>query len=105
MHTGNRRYDQQRGDPHDKRKRKKIHRITAVIMSMNAQKITAGGPRRDWKNLSEIKPPANPPTIPKTHSKSPQFARMLSAPGCFTSCPKIVYHCMMPLRSTPAVSS
>src|SRR5436190_4273969 len=69
--------------------------ITAAIISMNAQKIAVGGPRRDWKNLSEIKPPANPPTMPNTQRSNPQFARIPSAPGCFTSCPKIVYHCMI----------
>ena len=52
---------------------KRFIAITAAIMSMNAQKIAAGGPRRDWKNLSEISPPANPPTMPNMHSSSPQL--------------------------------
>ena len=79
--------------------------ITAAIKNINKLNIAAGGPRRDWNNLSEINPPAKAPTMPKMHKSRPQLARMPSAPTCFTSCANTVYHCMIPLRSTPEVSS
>src|ERR1700722_6918285 len=40
----------------------------------------AGGPRREWKNLSETMPPANPPTIPKMQVYQPQWWPINSAP-------------------------
>ena len=55
----------------------------------------AGGPRRDWNCLSEINPPANPPMIPKMHNSQPQCCEKNSAPGCFISPAKMVYHWVM----------
>ena len=79
--------------------------MTIVVTNMNPHSNTAGGPRRDWKSLSEINPPPNPPMMPKKQSNRPQCSTIYSAPVCFTSAAKIVYHCMMPLRITPDVSS
>src|SRR5271170_2643758 len=59
--------------------------IAIAVTRTNPQSIAAGGPRRDWNSLSEINPPANPPTIPKTQVNHPQCAEKNSAPGCFIS--------------------
>src|SRR5579883_2616429 len=50
--------------------------IARVIRNINPLSHTTGGARRDWKNRSEIIPPANPPMMPNTHSNNPQFFTM-----------------------------
>ena len=72
---------------------------------MKPQNKTTGGPRRELKNLSEMRPPAKLPMIPKMQSSRPQWWVKNSAPGCSTSWVKMVYQFMMPLRSTPEVNS
>src|SRR5271170_3611449 len=67
--------------------------ITIAVTRTNPQSSAAGGPRRDWKNLSEINPPANPPTIPKMQVNQPQCSEKFSAPICLISPAKIKYHC------------
>src|SRR5262245_11121800 len=79
--------------------------IMTVSRKMKPHNNAAGGPRRELKSLSDINPPTNPPTIPNMQSHKPQWSLNNSAPGIFTSCVKMLYHCMMPLRSTPDVSS
>src|SRR5262249_9229821 len=45
------------------------------------QRRAAGGPRRDWKHLSDMVPPANPPTTPNKHNNRPQCL-MKNAASC-----------------------
>ena len=61
--------------------------MTTAITSAKMQNRPVGGPRRDWKNLSETNPPAKPPTMPKKQSSSPQCATKNSAPSCLNSLP------------------
>src|SRR5690242_357719 len=79
--------------------------IATVSRKIKPQSSAAGGPRRDWKNLSDMNPPANPPTIPKTQTNKPQWSTKNSVPGCFTSRVKATYQFMIPLRKTPEVNS
>src|SRR5512140_3752953 len=52
--------------------------MVPAIRNINPQSKAAGGPRRDWKNLSEISPPANPPTIPNMQTSKPQCCGIYS---------------------------
>src|SRR5258706_4752085 len=65
--------------------------MTVAVIRTNPHSIAVGGPRRDWNIRSEIRPPANPPTIPNTQVNQPQCCVKNSAPGCFTSPAKMEY--------------
>ena len=65
--------------------------ITIDSTKVRPQSHAAGGPRRDWKILSEMMPPLKPPTIPKTHVYHPQCWPKNSAPTCGTLLQKLEY--------------
>src|ERR1700722_6673360 len=65
--------------------------MSADRIKTNPQNIAAGGPRRDWKILSETIPPANPPPIPKMHVYHPQWSWKNSAPVWGTLLQKLEY--------------
>ncbi len=46
--------------------------ITVATNSTKPHRNAVGGPRREWNNLSETNPPANPPMIPKMQRNQPQ---------------------------------
>ena len=79
--------------------------ITSERTRTRPQSMAAGGPRRDWKHLSETSPAPKPPMIPNMQRSQPQCARKNPAPGCLTSFANTKYHCEIPLRNIPEVSS
>ena len=78
--------------------------INPAKMKLAALHNAAGGPRRDWKNLSETQPPAKPPTIPKTQTRKPQFCVKNQFAGRPVSFAKMEYQFMIPLRTMPTVT-
>ena len=75
-----------------------VNKKTAITVDASRTKphsTATGGPRRDWKSLSEIKPPEKPPMMPKTQVNQPQWAEKYSAPPCFTAPEKTGYHSNM----------
>ncbi len=79
--------------------------ITSARTRTKALRIAATGPRLDWKNLSEMKPAANPPTMPKMHRSHPQCCTKNGLPPAGTSAAKYAYQYWIPFRNTPEVSS
>src|SRR6185437_8673181 len=68
--------------------------ITAMIRT-EPQRSAAGGPRREWKNLSEMIPPAKPPTTPNRQSNNPQCLMKNAASMGFFSPANVRYHSVM----------